>query len=665
MSAPVIDDPLLEATSLAELQALLEAQAVRAGHVVDGTVTASDDTTVTVEVPEAGSGTIPTLEFERLGETVAEGDEVRVYVNWISPEGPRLSRQKASNLDMWRSFETAAAERSPLTGQVLAEVHDGYAVDIGMKGFLPSTALKPATPRGAELVGEMLELYVTHADSRKTRVKLSQTPRQGPKAERLEAGEDIFDHLEEGAHLIGRVARITDFGAFVDIGGFDGLLHVNDLSYGRVNHPTEVVQIGDEIVVKVLKIDEDNRRVGLGMKQLQADPWTVAAERYKPDDRVSGRVISVTNYGAFVEVEPGLEGLVHVSEMSWKRVKHPKDAVKVGDTIDASVIRCDPEQQRLKLSMKALESNPWEEVRERYPSGTKITAKVRNVREWGIFLGVEEGIDGLVHISDLAWGNSLRRPSDRFRRGQEVEALVMEVDVERERMSLGIKQLTADPTRAFFDAHEPGDIISGKITGLADFGAFVSVADGLDGLVHISELTAAEIEKPGDIVKKGQTVQVMILGLDASVPKVSLSMKAAPQPEPEPAPEPAAEAAPQPEPESESEPEVEAQAEAAPEPKAEAAPEPEPKAEAAPEPEPEAEAAPEPEPEPEAAAEPVAEASPEAEPKPAPDGEAAADRLSRRFAKKDDGPAESDSAEPVEASDVQGESDVAPPDDSE
>ena len=592
MSAPEIDDPLLEATSIDELQALLDAQPVHAGHVVAGTVTAVDGELVTVEVPEVGSGTIPAREFELLGETAAVGDEVRVYIDWISPAGPRLSRQKASGLDLWSGFVTAAAEGEPVAARVLAKVRGGYAVDIGVKAFVPSSALPPGADRGADLVGETLELFVVGTDARKTRVKLSNAPRKGPQAERLEAGVDVFDTLEEGAHVVGRVARITDFGAFVDIGGFDGLLHLNDLTYGRVKHPTEVVNIGDEIAVKVLKIDEDNRRIGLGLKQIQPDPWTAASERYKPDDRVSGRVISVTNYGAFVEVEPGLEGLVHVSEMSWQRVKHPKDAVKVGDHIEAAVIRCDPEQQRLKLSMKATQANPWEAVRERYPSGMKVTAKVRNVREWGIFLGIEDGIDGLVHISDLAWGNSLRRPSDSFHRGMEVEALVMEVDVERERMSLGVKQLTADPTRAFFNSHEVGDIVSGRVTGLADFGAFVRVADGLDGLVHISELTDAEIEAPSEVVKKGQEVQVMILGLDADVPKVSLSLKAAPQPEVEAAPEP--------------------------------------------EPAPEAEAA----------------------------SEGAANRLSRRFGKKDGGPAERDSAEPAEAADVQGERDVEPPDDS-
>ncbi len=522
-----IDDPLLESSDLDELQALLEAQVVKAGTVVDGTIESVDGAEVRVGVPEAGAAVVPVSEFAVLGETPAAGDPVRIYVDWVAPDGLRLSRQKAAGLDLWASFEAAAIDREPIEGVVLATTRGGYSVDIGTKAFLADNDLAPGDRRGVELIGETLELFVHHADSRKTKLKLSQSkPRSAP-AHRLEEGEDVFDCLEVGQSVVGVVARLTDFGAFVDIGGFDGLLHVNDMSYGRVNHPREVVHVGDEIVVKVLKLDEDARRVGLGLKQLSPDPWTVAADRYRPDMRVSGRVISVTNYGAFIEVEPGLEGLVHVSEMSWKRVNHPKDAVKKGQLVEAAVIRCDPEQQRLKLSMKAVEPNPWEVVAERYPVGSRLTGKIRNVRDFGVFVGVEDGIDGLVHISDLAWGNAVRRPSDHFQRGQEIETLVLEVDVDRERISLGIKQLSADPTRAFFDDHAIGDIVSGRVTGLAEFGAFVQVAEGLDGLVHISELSHEPVEHTADAVKKGQEVQVMVLGLDAEVPKVSLSLKAA------------------------------------------------------------------------------------------------------------------------------------------
>ena len=606
MSAPEMDDPLLGARTIAELETLLSAQPVHAGQVVDATVTAVADEQVTVEIAEAGSADIRAAEFRLLGESVAVGDAVRVYVDWVTSDGSlQLSRQKANGLDLWSTLVNAAANRSPIKATVLAQADDGFTVDIGTKAFVAGRDLGAAARQGEDLVGQTIELYVLNTDARKARVRLAGEPPKGSPAQRLDPDDDIFDQLEDGQSLVGRVARITDFGGFVDIGGFDGLLHVNDMSWGRVNHPSDVVQVGDEVIVKVLKIDEDNRRVGLGLKQLQPDPWSIAAERYTPDLRVSGRVISVAAYGAFVEVEPGLEGLVHVSEMAWTRVQHPKDVVRKGQLVEAAVIRCDPSQQRLKLSMKALLPNPWQAVAEQYPPGTNLTGKIRSVTDFGIFVGVAEGIDGLVHISDLAWGNSVRRPSDAFRKGQEVETLVLEVDVERERMSLGVKQLTPDPTAAFFNSHAEGDTIEGTVTGLAEFGAFVRVADGLDGLVHISELSHEEIERPSDAVKKGDTVRVVILSLDPDTPKISLSRKVA---LPEPGDEPAAEATPDDNvdaaniaPEAAPEP----PAEAAPEPPAEAAPEP--PAEAAPEPP--AEAAPEPPAE--AAPEPPAEAVPE------------------------------------------------------
>ncbi len=538
MSAPQIemDDPLLDAKNTDELAEILATHPVKAGQTVAGKVTAVGEDGVTIET-EHGSATVPHGDAPE----AAVDQELQVYVEWIDREGGlHLSVHKAEMLGLWDQLAAARDERRTVRGDVLCEVRGGYSVDVGMKAFLPSHLLGADAASGIELLGQKLDLYVATLDERKGRATLSMNV---PEATRV-VTEDVFDSLEEGQTVVGRVARITNFGAFVDLGGFDGLLHVNDLSWGRVKHPRDVVHVGEEVVVKVLKVDEDDRKVALGLKQLAPDPWTVAAERYPVDTKVRGTVISLAQYGAFVEVEPGLEGLVHVSEISWDRVTHPKQALKPGQVVDAVVIRCDPVEQRLKLSIKALLESPWVGVAARYPVGTRLRAKVRNVREFGIFLGIEEGIDGLVHISDLAWGNASRRPGDAFQKGQEVEAMVLEVDVERERMSLGIKQLGEDKTGAFFSEHQPGDVLEGTVRSIADFGAFVEVAENLWGLVHISELRDEQTEHPGDVVEVGQQVKVMILGLDRTAPKISLSMKQAAEPEPEPAveePAPAAE----------------------------------------------------------------------------------------------------------------------------
>ena len=521
MTAPLVnmDDPVLEARTVEALTEVLSTQAVKAGTRGTGRVVSTEAETLTLEFEDA-QGTLARTE---LPEGAVVGDEVPVYVDWVGEDGClHLSRRKAEALALWDAITSARTERRTLRAEVLCETRGGYSVDVGMKAFLPNNMIDPTAPKGTDLLGQHLDLFVVSTDERKARVTLSMTE---PEVIHV-LGDDIFDTIEVGQRVAGRVARIAEFGAFVDLGGFDALLHVNDLSWGRVNHPKEVVRLGDEIVARVLKVDEDNRRVSLGLKQLGPDPWTTAAERYAPDTRVQGTVISLTTYGAFIEVEPGLEGLVHVSELSWRRVKHPRDILKQGQTVEGLVIRCDSEQQRLKLSLKALMPNPWAAVRDRYPTGTRLKGRIRNVRDFGVFIGIEDGIDGLIHISDLAWGNALRRPTDRYKKGDELEALVLDVDVDRERMSLGVKQLTSDPTQPFLESRQPGDTVKGTVRRLTDFGAFVEVATELWGLVHVSEIRHEPVEQASDVLTVGDEVEVCVLGMDPEVPKVSLSIKA-------------------------------------------------------------------------------------------------------------------------------------------
>jgi small subunit ribosomal protein S1 len=328
--------------------------------------------------------------------------------------------------------------------------------------------------------------------------------------------------------MTGQVKNLTEYGAFVDLGGIDGLLHITDMSWGRLNHPSEMFKIGDEIKVKVLKFDPETERVSLGYKQITEDPWTTAAEKYPVAKRVGGKVVSLTDYGAFVELEPGVEGLVHVSEMTWnKRIKHPSKIVNVGDKVEAVVLDVDLPQKRISLGMKQLEPNPWTLLAEKYPVGAVIKGVVRNVTDFGIFVGVEEGIDGLVHVSDLSWTHRVKHPSELFKKGDEVEAVVLNIDVENERFSLGIKQLTDDPWDTLPKKYPRGTKVKGKVIKLTEYGAFVEVEPGIDGLCHISELSEEHVDKTQDVVKPGEEVEVMVLDVDPGERRISLSIKAA------------------------------------------------------------------------------------------------------------------------------------------
>jgi small subunit ribosomal protein S1 len=423
---------------------------------------------------------------------------------------------------------SAACERDELVeGTIVGRVKGGLSVDIGVKAFLPGSQVDLRPIRNLDkLIGEKFKFKVIKFNKKRGNIVLSRRVLLEKERETLK--KDTLMKLKEGAILTGIVKNLTDYGAFIDLGGIDGLLHITDMSWGRVGHPSEMLNVGDELRVIVLKFDPATERVSLGLKQIQEDPWAHAAEKFPPGTRIGGKVVSLTDYGAFIEMEPGVEGLVHISEMSWtKRVKHPSKVMAIGDQVNAVVLDVDAKAKRISLGMKQIEPNPWTLLEEQYPIGSVIRGQVRNVTDFGIFVGVQEGIDGLVHVSDISWTQRIKHPGDLYKKGDEVEAVVLNIDVENERFSLGIKQLHPDPWTELPTKYPIGSRVKGKVTKVADFGAFVEIEPGIEGLVHVSELRDERVENPRDVVKEGDELDVKVIDMDPHERKVALSVKAA------------------------------------------------------------------------------------------------------------------------------------------
>jgi small subunit ribosomal protein S1 len=460
------------------------------GEVVKGTVVKVTPTEVVVDVGFKSEGLIPIEEFiDESGQVTAQaGDTVDVLLERTEDRDGYvvLSREKAEKMKIWDEVEKAYQERKVVIGRVIERIKGGLAVDIGVRAFLPGSQIDVRPVRNLDaLRGQELRMRVIKVNKKRGNIVLSRKVLL--EEENAEKKKTTLDTLAEGKSLRGTVKNLTDYGAFIDLGGIDGLLHITDMSWGRVTHPSEVVHVGDEIDVIVLKYDPGTERVSLGHKQLVADPWSNVVDRYPVGIRVSGKVVSLTDYGAFIELEPGVEGLIHVSEMSWsKRVKHPSKILNQGDSVEAMVLGVDPGGRRISLGLKQVESNPWHELAGKYPVGTTITGKVRNLTEFGAFVEVEEGIDGLIHISDMSW-SKIKHPSEVLKKGDSVEAQVLSIDAENQRLSLGLKQLQTGIWKEFFDKHKPGDVVEGKVVRLTNFGAFVELADGIEGLVHVSE----------------------------------------------------------------------------------------------------------------------------------------------------------------------------------
>ncbi len=507
-----------------------EAAAVEAygDKLVPGIVIKQSEKYLVVDVGLKSEGLVPLEQVVDHTGTVKfkPGDVIDVVIEREEPEGGYLvSYERAQRLRVWDTIEKAAADKTPLTGAVVSRVKGGLTVDIGIKAFLPGSQLEIRPVRNLDgYLGQQIEVRVIKLNKKRGNVVVSR--KEILEDEQNAKRSATMEHLGEGAVLTGTVKNITDYGAFVDLGGIDGLLHITDMSWGRLTHPRDLVNVGDEIQVKVLKFDKEKQRVSLGFKQLTPDPWLDAAERYPVGAKVHGRILSVTDYGAFVELEQGIEGLVHLSEMTWsKRLKHPSKLVKPGDEVDTVVLSVNPADRRISLGMKQLLENPWENLSERYPTGTVVEGRVRNLTDFGAFVEIEDGIDGLVHVSNLSWTKRVKHPSEVVKKGEKVKAVVLGVEPQNRRLSLGIKQLQPDVWETFFATHRVGDVVHGKVLRTAQFGAFVEIAEGVEGLCHISEAG----DEPGGghaKLEQGMEHDFKIIKINVEEKKVGLSLRA-------------------------------------------------------------------------------------------------------------------------------------------
>jgi len=511
-----------------EREQAAEAAAVEAygDKVVSGTVIKLTDKHMVIDVGLKSEGLVPLEQVvDHTGAAKFKpGDVIEVVIEREEPEGGYLvSYEKAQRLRVWDVIEKAANDKTPVMGTIVSRVKGGLTVDIGMKAFLPGSQLEIRPVRNLDgYLGQQIEVRVIKLNKKRGNVVVSR--KEILEEEQNARRGHTLEQLGEGAILTGTVKNLTDYGAFVDLGGIDGLLHITDMSWGRLTHPRDLVNVGDEIQVKVLKFDKDKQRVSLGFKQLTPDPWLDAAERYPVGAHVKGRVLSVTDYGSFVELEQGIEGLVHLSEMTWsKRLKHPSKLVKPGDEVETVVLSVNPADRRISLGMKQLMENPWEHLTERYPAGTIVEGRVRNLTDFGAFIEIEDGIDGLVHVSNLSWTKRVKHPSEVVKKGEKVKAVVLGVEPQNRRLSLGIKQLQPDVWETFFAQHRVGDVVHGKVLRTAQFGAFVEIAEGVEGLCHISEAVGDD----GHPVKLEQNEEheFKIIKINVEEKKVGLSLR--------------------------------------------------------------------------------------------------------------------------------------------
>lgn len=501
----------------------------KVGDVVSGVVVEVQSDYVLVDINYKSEGLIPISEFRMVDgvRDVRPGEKVEVLIDRIENENGMivLSKDKADMLRAWADISKAAENEEVIEGTVVAKVKGGLSVDIGVKAFLPGSQIDLRPVRNMDVyIGKKYKFKVIKFNKKRGNIVLSR--RALLEQERETLRNQTLDTMKEGSIVTGLVKNITDYGAFIDLGGMDGLLHITDMSWGRIKHPSELLNVSDEITVKVLKYDNERERVSLGMKQLQPDPWDSVREKFPIGSKAQGKIVSLTDYGAFVELGEGVEGLIHVSEMSWtKRLKHPSQIVNVGDVVDVQVLEIDAENRRISLGMKQLQPNPWVEMKEHYAPGTIIEGEVKSVTDFGVFIGIEEGIDGLVHISDFSWTKRINHPSEMFTKGQKVRAVVLGVDIENERFSLGIKQLEADPWSNIENKYSVGTQHDVKVVKSADFGVFVELESDIEGLIHISELTTDRITHPDEFVKVGETVKAEVISIDKDARKIGLSSK--------------------------------------------------------------------------------------------------------------------------------------------
>lgn len=499
------------------------------GNILKGRVVGKAGDDAVIDVGLKSEGLIHKSEFDDW-DTLESGTEIEVILEDLEDENGivKLSKRKADRIRNWERVLETHKEGDIVEGKVIRRIKGGILVDIGVPAFLPASQIDVRRPSDvAQFMGKTIRAEILKIDEPRRNIVISR--RTLIENERDKAKQKLLNTINEGDIIKGRVTNIADFGAFIDLGGIDGLLHVTDMSWGRIKHPSDVCKTGDDIEVKVLKVDFDTEKIALGLKQKEPSPWDDIEKRFPIQSKVTGKVVNLVSYGAFVHLEDGIEGLVHVSEMSWrKRINHPSEIVNPDDVIEVIVLDIDKAKHEISLGMKQVESNPWELVAEQYPVGTIVSGAVRNLTNYGAFIEIEPGIDGLLHVSDISWTEKIAHPNEKYKKGDEVECMVLEIDQEKQRISLGIKQMHEDPWQtAIPAAYKPGMVVHGCVTKITNFGVFVELEEGLEGLLHISELADKKVDNPQEIVKPGEEVNVKILRVDLEERKIGLSLKRA------------------------------------------------------------------------------------------------------------------------------------------
>ena len=497
------------------------------GQVIQGTIIELAKGLATVDVGFKSEGTIHLHEFPKNGQDLSVGDKVEVFLERVEDNDGNvvLSKEKANKIKLWDSLVIKHEAEEIIEGTIIAKAKGGLTVDIGLKAFLPGSQIDLRPIRNLEkLIGEVFQMRIIKMNKKRGNIVLSR--RALLEEQRQNSRYETLKKLEEGSLITGIVKNITEYGIFVDLGGIDGLLHITDMSWGRVNHPSEMFSMGDKLDVMVLKFDKEKERVSLGLKQITPDPWVDVDEKYPVNQRIKGKVVSITDYGIFVELEKGIEGLVHISEMSWsKHVKHPSKMVSIRDEVEAMILTLDKEKKRISLGMKQIEPNPWEEIEEKYPIGVEVMGTIRNLTDFGAFIELEDGVDGLIHISDLSW-KKIKHPSEILKKKDAVKTIVLNIDKESCRISLGVKQLQPDPWDDIAKNYSIGMEVEGTIIKITGFGVFAEFGDGLEGLIHITQLGSKNISEPGEVVEIDQKIKAKIVKVDTSNKKIALSIKA-------------------------------------------------------------------------------------------------------------------------------------------
>mgnify|MGYP000025005374 CR=1 FL=1 len=510
-------------------------QRISEGKVVTGTVVEVKDDYVTVDIGLKSEGMVPISEFADLEGKIRvnPGDKVEVFLERCEDELGKviISKTKADRIRIWENITEAQKDKDKSVEGVITErIRGGFTVDLGagIKAFLPLSQVDIKPPKDYSVyLGKKSLFKVIKANRHQGNVVLSRRAYLEKEKERRK--QETINKLQEGAVLEGVVKTITDYGAFIDVGEIDGFLHISDMTWGKIKHPSELLKVGQKIKIKVLKFDPQKEKLSLGLKQLEPDPWRDASKKYPEGTRVRGKVVGIADYGVFVEIEKGIEGLIHVNDMAWgKKIKHPSKYVNIGDWVEAVVLKVEPEKRKMSLGLKQLEPNPWDTIEERYPVGTRIIGQVKSVTDFGVFVGIEEGIDGLIHVSNISWSRRPKNPHEMFKKGQEVEAVVLKIDRENEKISLGIKQLKPDPWLSAHERYRVGQVVKGVVTNVAQFGVFLEVEEGIEGLLHVSEMDQEEggFKKPEELYKVGQEITAMIVHFDPKARRLGLSTKA-------------------------------------------------------------------------------------------------------------------------------------------